>query len=826
LAFVIGRLLNKARHPKLTRAEPKIHVRTRFTFVTRTHSCFNINMKRAHDSRGESDPDPKRARRKSPAKAPAEAAAEAEREDAKEPSSEIKETFGCIKSGLKRFVRTETAFGAFLAKRLDYLARFVSSLAPQLSLAAHQSLADWYARQPHQPPAFGKHATQWFSDLINALKADETQFASLKAKAEKPQADQKEAVRKTRGLIPLPVLCSVATVRTGQTLRWNTVYTISTTNELRSQYLTMCRNFASSQYMRVVRRHIRYVLDPPTAAEDKTGARGRRTKRKRDLAREWRMLNELLDLKPGAKLCDTARDALKVELSADQKAWLGKYRAYVPESMRGKTFFGLQKCLGNRADVWMKLTPLMAAFQRETDSNPAMKKFALVPQYGQAPRHAILSRTALIDAYRAFRHECKDNAWPDATAKTSFDDLMPVWKQTFRTRPGRLARLRMLHTDGVSLVQCLSRPDRVLDPMKPGPGAQPKDTKATYKAKLDTIGALSRFWRMGATPVRVIAVDPGVRSVFTTAEFRSPAIPREAKARSLLSGHLAHQIKDAHVASRTLANGEWHRMLSTEALNRKLQKQMRLHHVDKFVHAPFASPDEKKGAVDEQKGCVRSATAKTQNRASLLAYLARWHAEHPALQAYYFASQWRVLSLLRYTKMQQHLALVSQRLLGEQGANETVVVAFGDGTFSSTMKGHRSAPVRKLRNYLCVLAKQPRSNLRVLHMPEHRTSKLCSTCNLPMRAWDGRGNPEQEDQKRWAAQQSAFKAREAELNARIEGREKRMARKYRSYEHAYRACSACHRCWDRDVNSAKNMLLHTMALLYQTEVPKAFWPDF
>jgi hypothetical protein len=782
-------------------------------------------MKRARESKGELESAPKRARHKSLAKAPLE---EAEREDAKEPSSEDKESFGCIKSGLKRFVRTKTAFGAFLAKRLDYLARFVSSLAPQLSLAAHQSLADWFASQPHQPPEFGKQATQWFSDLINTLKVDEKQFVSLKVKAEKSSVDQKEAVRKMRGLVPLPVLGSVATVRKGQTMHWNTAYTISTTNELRGQYLTMCRNFASSQYLRIVRRHIRYVLDPPAVTQDETGERGRRTKRKRDLAREWRMLNELLDLKSGAKtLCDTARDALKVELTADQKAWLDKYRAYVPESMRGKTFFGLQKCLCNRADDWMKLTPLLAAFQRETDSNPAMKKFALVPQYGQAPRHAILSRTALIDAYRAFRQECKDKEWPDVSIKTSFEDLMPVWKQTFRTRPGRLARLRMLQTDGVSLMQCLSRPDRVIDLMRPGPGPQPKDTKATYKAKLDELGARARL--VVAAPVRVIAVDPGVKSVFTTAEFRVSAIPRDAETRSLLSGHLAHQIKDACVASRKLANGEWHRMLSTKALNRKLQKQMRLHHVDKFVHAPFVSQDEKREATDKKKGGLgshaSSATVKTQNRGALLAYLARWHAEHPALQAYYFASQWRVLSLLRHTKMQQQLALSVQRLLGERKQNETVVVAFGDGTFSSTMKGHRPAPVRKLRNYLCVLAQQPRSNLHVFHMPEHRTSKLCSTCNLPMQAWDGRGNPEQKDEKRWVAQQSAFKAREAEFNERIEGRKTRMARKYRSYEHTYRACSTCHRCWDRDVNSAKNMLLHTMALLHQTKIPTAFWPN-
>jgi hypothetical protein len=112
-------------------------------------------------------------------------------------------------------------------------------------------------------------------------------------------------------------------------------------NRIKSDFSELAyyeQNFASSQYLRIVRRHIRYVLDPPAATEEKTGERGKggRGRRKRDFAREWRMMNELLDLKPGAKPCDTARYAIKVELTADQSAWLDKYRTYVPESMRGK----------------------------------------------------------------------------------------------------------------------------------------------------------------------------------------------------------------------------------------------------------------------------------------------------------------------------------------------------------------------------------------------------------------------------------------------------------------------------------------------------------
>jgi hypothetical protein len=208
-------------------------------------------------------------------------------------------------------------------------------------------------------------------------------------------------------------------------------------------------------------------------------------------------------------------------------------------------------------------------------------------------------------------------------------------------------------------------------------------------------------------------------------------------------------------------------------------------------------------------------TFKTVNLSEFQATLQIWMSEQTAIMRYYYESSWRTFELTRYTRGQQQISraadLVLQSAVSAAGNDQKAaaapftVVAFGDGSFSSSMRGHRSAPIRKLRQRLVTIAKKS-ANMRVVHMPEHRTSKLCSACHRDVRGWHPLGDPSKHEfnNKQW---------------------DEEHVRAIKQIEHKSRLCPHCKVCWDRDVNSARNMVQHTLRLLCRKPIPKAFWPD-
>ncbi|KAK9234850.1 hypothetical protein V1525DRAFT_391032 [Lipomyces kononenkoae] len=76
-----------------------------------------------------------------------------------------------------------------------------------------------------------------------------------------------------------------------------------------------------------------------------------------------------------------------------------------------------------------------------------------------------------------------------------------------------------------------------------------------------------------------------------------------------------------------------------------------------------------------------------------------------------------------YRREQKALHDICMHIKGNKRAKkEDVVVAYGDGQFSSTMRGNRAAPVKKLRKHL-------RRYVTVAPVDEYRTSRVCSKHN-------------------------------------------------------------------------------------------------
>jgi len=97
------------------------------------------------------------------------------------------------------------------------------------------------------------------------------------------------------------------------------------------------------------------------------------------------------------------------------------------------------------------------------------------------------------------------------------------------------------------------------------------------------------------------------------------------------------------------------------------------------------------------------------------------------LLGFYGARRHRRQSFGVYRKKIKTLDKFCRRL---SRGDPATVVAFGDGMFSSSSRGHAAAPVKGLRSRL-------RQHCRVVDVDEFRTSKLCSDCHSEVEEWHG-----------------------------------------------------------------------------------------
>jgi hypothetical protein len=291
--------------------------------------------------------------------------------------------------------------------------------------------------------------------------------------------------------------------------------------------------------------------------------------------------------------------------------------------------------------------------------------------------------------------------------------------------------------------------------------------------------------------VRVIGVDPGVNSVWTAA---SATLPADAKDDEKIVRTLRAGRKTMPVSR--LTNSHWQADLGTRRHATTLHKLL----ADRG-YEPGKLDEEHDGAnLDDDEDASECVAMKTANRDAFIVKMKRELATLPlALQAY-FESPWRILKLCRYKKMERLAHKHVQRMLNTDQETKMMptIVAYGDGSFDSNMRGHCPAPVRRFRTHLVRLARDPSVPLVVLHMSEHRTSKLCSACHKEMEPWKLRGeNLARADETR-----------------------------RRHIEHSVRQCS-CGRVWNRDVNAARNMAYHAVRLLCRgaEACPPAFRPS-
>ena len=448
-------------------------------------------------------------------------------------AAKVAEEFTCVKSGVHSQITDGTAFGRYLRGRLAFLSRFVTQLAPQMTRALQLFVLERLDLAPTTVPlctqATFAQPVQLVAQVartLNLLKLTDDEFAEA---------------RSDPGHSPFLWQC----VRIVRKMRPNTyeqlphAFTTRVLEELTKQYRVMCRNYASSQYLRLVRRHIGYFL----RAELNMTARA-----KLDQKRVTAIFDALFQIKckrvkdekaaapseaknaamsSEAKKASAPSDAKKAAvtpeakkaavLTAAESEWVATYRSYLPACVLGLTFPVLSGRMAK--DTWWNLMPLLAAFQRDYSGK---KKFSLFPQYGTQPHHAILGRTGMVECL--FKHYCSQAKDAPALRATkpleAFQELVPLWEQAFlrraHTKNKGIHAVRRILSDGVSLVLCFAKgAKRATEDGLPGPGPQPKDTHATFSSK---VARMQTQLEQAPEHVRVIGVDPGITSVFTTAE--------------------------------------------------------------------------------------------------------------------------------------------------------------------------------------------------------------------------------------------------------------------------------------------------------------------
>jgi hypothetical protein len=108
-------------------------------------------------------------------------------------------------------------------------------------------------------------------------------------------------------------------------------------------------------------------------------------------------------------------------------------------------------------------------------------------------------------------------------------------------------------------------------------------------------------------------------------------------------------------------------------------------------------------------------------------YLTYLLAHRDTFLEFHGATRWRRLRWKSYIERTKAYNTLCQRITAN---DPTTVVAFGDGRFSSSSRGHASGPVQGLYREL-----KKRLRGRVRLVDEYRTSVMCSGCDERM---DGR----------------------------------------------------------------------------------------
>ncbi len=148
--------------------------------------------------------------------------------------------------------------------------------------------------------------------------------------------------------------------------------------------------------------------------------------------------------------------------------------------------------------------------------------------------------------------------------------------------------------------------------------------------------------------------------------------------------------------------------------------------------------------------------------------------------------------------------------LGRGTRDQTVLIAFGDGSHCSTGFGHAPAPQRRFRKRL-----EQIHGARVTLIQEAYTSQKCSQCYSQLEAWK--------------STTTSKRGRNAALAVHPGGVCYPTTRCARAEEiHGVRVCLSCRgnddhpRFWHRDVNAARNMVAIYLSLATDRMRPECF----
>jgi len=160
-----------------------------------------------------------------------------------------------------------------------------------------------------------------------------------------------------------------------------------------------------------------------------------------------------------------------------------------------------------------------------------------------------------------------------------------------------------------------------------------------------------------------------------------------------------------------------------------------------------------------------------------------------------------------YIAKQQAMSKLVKKTLHRTTVQEKIVIAFGDGSFSSSSPGHAAGPKKKL---IQELKRQP--NVELVMTTEYNTSKKCCHCHQEL------------DEFQLCDDEQKKREEQEKINASKKGRNPKVIS---SGLYAVRMCNhECRIVWNRDENAAWNIL---SIFLYQQQhggiVPTEFKRD-